>query len=474
MGSIIWLIALPLLAAFVSVVAQTYQYGLLVVTLLMNLLVLFAAPQGLTIIGGYEPPFGISLLFDQYALIALLLIQVLLLLIIVLARPLAKNYTPVILVMLAGLNGMLLTNDLFNLFVMIEIVSIAAFILSTANGKLTHTFHYLILATVSGVFFLLGTVLVYAYTGILVVQGLMMRLASLPVALSLIPMMLLIFGMAVELKLVPVSSWAKNIYGQANLLTGPIFAAVLAPAFGFVFGRMMNEVIVLHSLTGYTLLVMAISTFVLGELAAYRQTDLLKTLAFSSIGQSGLAVMMFTLGAPWAGILLLINNALAKSILYGVATGVTAAYGNASMGVLKGVFYHHRLLGVAFSLASLSLVGIPLFLGFFAKVSAVMAIFSTGLIWVPVIILLTAIVEGAYVMRWLLQLWSPAFEGYLASKKELPQKRNVFSAQQILVVGVLAVILFTMGLMPQRFVDALQKTQPAMAQYEMVGQGEQQ
>lgn len=472
MWSPVWLIVLPLLMAFVSVVIKKQQYLLLNLSIILNLAVLYLSPQGMVIIGGFRPPFGISLNFDRYAFISLLLIQVLMLFATFIAGPLAKKYGTVLLVLLAGINGMLLTNDLFNLFVMIEVVSIASFIISTSNGKFTHTFHYLILASVGGVFFLLGAVMVYAYTGTLVVQGLFATLGQLPNAISLIPMMLIILGLAVELKLMPVGSWAKNIYGNANVLTGPIFAAVLAPAFGFVFGRMMGEVVVLNPITGYTLLFMAIATFVLGELAAYRQKDLLKTLAFSSIAQSGLAIILFTLNLPFAAILLLINNALAKSILFWVATGVSTAYETSSMKGLRGVFYNHRILGITFSIASLSLVGIPLFLGFYAKVTAVMAIFTTGLIWIPVVILATAIIEGAYMMKWLLQLWSPAKEGHLASIEEVPEKREALNMTQIVAVCLVALILFVFGLVPQRVGRVLSvASQAEISQVETVAEG---
>lgn len=444
----ILIIAVPLLIAFLTVVMKKQALPLLWLTLVFNLVVTLTSDFGIHVIGGFKPPFGISLRLDSYSFMALIVVQGILLFTTFIAKDKIKNDATVVMILLAGINGMLLTNDLFNLFVMIEVVSIAAFILSRLNNKLVDTIHYIVIASVGSVFFLMGTVMVYGLTGSLQIESMFKLLASVSDGKVYIAMLLLIIGLSVELKLMPVGSWAKGIYGNANAFTGALFASVLAPTFAFVFGRLTQEVIVLNDATGYLLMTIAIATLILGELAAYKQVNLRKMLAFSSIAQSGLVVLLFMFNLTFPAILLIINYALAKSILFWIAGKLSESYKTDEGDKLKGVFYHHKLLGMIFSIATLSMMGMPLFFGFLAKVNTVVGAFTVGWIGLPIIIVTIAIVEVAYFMRWLLLLWSPAKEGQLAKDGITIEKSSMFSVNEVIAIVLVALTLFVIGLTP--------------------------
>jgi multicomponent Na+:H+ antiporter subunit D len=290
--------------------------------------------------------------------------------------------------------------------------------------------------------------MIYGLTGSLQIKGMYLLLSNVPEAKVFIAVLLMIVGLSVELKLMPVGSWAKGIYGNSNELTGAIFASVLAPTFALVFGRLLQEVIVLNDATGYLLMTIALATLVLAELAAYKQVALRKTLAFSSIAQSGLIVILFMFNLVYPAILLIINQTLSKAILFWIAGKLNTAYGSDDGQALKGVFYHHKVLGVLFSIAGLSMMGMPLFFGFIAKINMVIGSFTIGWIGFPIIILAIAIVEVAYLMRWLLLLWSPANEGQLAVKSTFIEKEKMFDLSETVAIVLVATTLFVIGLSP--------------------------
>ena len=137
----ILLVAIPLLAAFLSIIVKKYAPYILLVVGLFNVIILFFIPEGFVILGGFNQPLGINLLFDTYSKIALILINVLVVVISFLNIKDYSKFSSILLVALAGLNGLILTNDLFNLFVFLEISGIAAYLISTSNKKPVKTFH---------------------------------------------------------------------------------------------------------------------------------------------------------------------------------------------------------------------------------------------------------------------------------------------------------------------------------------------
>ena len=124
----VFMIAIPLILAFLSLVAVKIKKWLLLSGVLINMAILFFLEKGETVIGGFKPPFGINLILDNYSMVGLALAGLLLLAGVILSLDKADKYSTVLLTALAGINGMLLTGDLFNLFIFMEITVISAYI----------------------------------------------------------------------------------------------------------------------------------------------------------------------------------------------------------------------------------------------------------------------------------------------------------------------------------------------------------
>ena len=115
---------------------------------------------------------------------------------------------------------------------------------------------------------------------------------------------------------------------------------------------------------------------------------------------------------------------------------------------LKGVFVKAPLVGVGFTVAAMSLIGLPLFFGFVGKINALVGLFDAGNVWLPIVILVMAVVEGAYFVRILTTLWNTGEEGEVSSKDTL----KVFDMSGFKLIGVVsvlvAVVLVALGILP--------------------------
>lgn len=453
---IVLLIAVPLVAAFFGVLIKKLSKVFLAIAVGLNLagaiiLAMDYTSEVVYTVGGFKPPFGISLVLDEYSLIGVLLLNVLFALIVVVSCKYIKKYEVVLGVALAALNGVILTGDLFNLFVFLEIAAIAAYILTTSNKGFKHTFNYLILGTLGSGLFLFGIVILYNMFGSLNIQhiqGYQMSL-SYPFAKALVlPLVLIFAGLSVEAKLLPFSGWVKNILKNANPLVGAMIASAFVAAVMFAFGRLLTSIFVLTDGLMIAFTVIAVATLVLAEFSAFSKKNLREILLFSSIAQSGLVVALFLQGLPNVAVLVLINNVVSKFVLFTLSSKIAADNGSDEVSNLKGIFVKNKLLGFGFTVAAMSLIGLPLFFGFIAKVNALNALFMIDNIWLPIVILLTAVVEGAYVVRILTTLWNTGEEGEISKGEDAKEYKLTNKVRLAIILTIAALILLAAGIVP--------------------------
>lgn len=453
---VILLIAIPLVAAFFGVLIKKLSKIFLGLAIGFNaaaavLLMMDYVQPIIYTVGGFQPPFGISLVLDEYSLIGIVLLNVVFALIAVVSCKYTKKYEVVLSVALAALNGIILTGDLFNLFVFMEIAAITAYILTTMNKGFKHTFNYLVLGTVGSGLFLFGIAILYNMFGSLNInhiQGIQMSL-SYPIAKSLVlPIVLMFVGLSVEAKLLPFGGWVKGVLKNANPLVGALIVSAFASAVLFAFGRLVNSIFVLSDGLMIALTVLAVATLVLAEFSAFSKRNLRQILLFSSIAQSGLAVALFLQGLTNAAVLVIINNIVSKLILFTLSAKIADDNKTDKLSELKGVFVKNKLLGFGFSVAAMSLIGLPLFFGFVAKINALTALFAVDNIWLPIVILLVSVVEGAYVVRILTTLWNTGEEGELAKAEDAKEYKLTNKVRLTIIIVIVALAIIAGGIIP--------------------------
>jgi formate hydrogenlyase subunit 3/multisubunit Na+/H+ antiporter MnhD subunit len=118
---------------------------------------------------------------------------------------------------------------------------------------------------------------------------------------------------------------------------------------------------------------------------------------------------------------------------------------------VKGYFASNKLLGLSFTIASFSLIGLPLFFGFYAKLNSLMALFESNML-LPAVILIITIVEGAYLIRLNIALWHPGEEGELTT--EIVDHKMV-APEMILATVLLSVVIIAVGFLPDVLGDKM-------------------
>ena len=447
------LIAVPLGLAFLSMIFKGQKGWLVLLGAAANVICLPLLDKGIYDLGGFMPPFGISLVLDQYSILGIFGLNILILIIYAMHMDQLNDMGAVLLVTLAALNGLILTGDLFNLFVFLEIATIGALLIASSRKKYVGVFNYLVIATVGSSLYLMGVVLLYITYGSLN----MMHMSSVlnPADdVTRIALLLIVIGMAVEVKLFPVNGWVKGILKNADGFVGTMIGAIYAGVMLLVFGRLFGDVLPLSSTLRFVILFLAVITVIAGEVSAFASKNLREILLFSSIGQSGVVVLLFISGLNLAALMMLFSNVVTKAVLYEIA-GRFGEEGEDGLDVLAGVFRKNRVMGVAFTIASLSLIGMPVFFGFYAKMNMIFSLFQqNALLVVIVVVLLAALVEGAYMIRVLVTLWNPGVEGELSIKAIDEEKTSaVFNPVATAAAVALAVVLLVAGLMPSYLMD---------------------
>lgn len=434
--SAVLFIAIPLLVAFFSILVKKISPYLLLLVSFGLIVLIGYVDYGTVIVGGFTAPYGISLVVDKFSVTALYVVNVLFFLVAVLNICKFKKLSSILLVSLAGLNGLMLTGDLFNLFVFLEISAISAYLITTTNRKPLATFNYLVAGTVGSSLYLLGLIILYSMFGTLNMSDMSTRIAlsgasNMDVAL---PFLLMFIGLGVEAKLLPFNSWVKGILGTSNKLSGPMIAGVYASASLFVFGRLLTEVFVISDQLMLIISVVVTMSIIAGEAMAYSSSKVREILLFSSIAQAGIAVLIFTYGFTGYALLFVALNGFSKVVLFMIINHSIAETNSDEVDVLQGLFVNNKIIGASFSIVVLSILGLPLFAGFGVKMGILNELFEAGSYFFPAVILLSSVVEGVYFVKLLVKLWY--------KEDNLPTVKFDFPLTYLAVVIALLLVVF--------------------------------
>ncbi|BCR35725.1 complex I subunit 5 family protein [Mariniplasma anaerobium] len=434
--SAILLIAIPLLAAFLSIMLKKFAPYLLLGVGVFNVVLLFLIPEGFVILGGFNQPLGINLLLDTYSKIALMLVNAVVVVIAFVNIKEYSKFSSILLIAIAGLNGLILTNDLFNLYVFLEISAIAAYLISTSNKKPVKTFHYIIIGAVGSSLFLFGVVILYAMFGTLNMVDLIQKIQLTNNYSQLIlPFLLMFIGLGVEVKLLPFNSWVKGVLGESNTLSGPMIASAYAAAFGFVLGRLITNLFLFEgSLLTVVTVILAVG-IVMGDLMAFASNKAREILLYSSVAQAAIVAMLFVNGIVIWAVYLIVANALSKLVMFLVVNKAVKDVGSDEVNKLQGLFSKNVIVGLAFTLVTLSVMGLPLLVGFTLKLRYLTELASLNQIWLIAVILVASLIEGIYFVKLLLKLW---YEG----QEKVEVKYNVTFK---VVFVIIAIALLTFG-----------------------------
>ncbi len=454
-------IVIPLLAAFTTLLAGWLNknscififWSTLTLQFIMALLILqHVLTQGPIQywVGGWKPPWGIELVVD--ALNAYLLV---ILLFLSLASAIYSksniehelpekrvSYYTLFQLLIAGLCGVTLTGDIFNMFVFIEIFSISAYALIAARGKiaLKASFTYLILGSIGTCFFILGIGCLYAITGTLNIHDLSLLLppyyGNKVVKAAFV---FFIVGLSIKMALFPFHTWLPDAHAFAPAEISAILSGIMIEVSTYAFLRISFSVFTLEFLRLLPvfdiLCWIAVAAILFGSVMAITQLNLKRMLAYSSIANMGYIMLAVGLSlsavkSPWAGLtpslMHIANHALMKGCLFLAAGAFIYKAELWEITEFKGLAKKMPYTCAAFVIAALSMIGIPPTVGFVSKLYIILASIETkGYVFVAVL-LISSLLNLVYFWRVIETMYMKheegghSIHGFHGAKEDVP------------------------------------------------------
>jgi multicomponent Na+:H+ antiporter subunit D len=368
-------------------------------------------------VAAWPPPWGIELVLDPLSAFMAVTISSTATVALAVAgrspgdRPGGPAFYALALVFLAGLLGIVVSGDLFNVFVFLELAAIASYALVASAGgpALLAGFRYLILGTVGGSFYLLGVGLLYAVTGTLNIADLSARAAEVGGSPALLGgATFVLVGLAVKAGLFPLHAWLPDAYTHAAPAVVNLVAPIGTKAALYLMARLLVQALDQHGtrLAG-VLLWAGAAAVVVGGVLALRQRDGRRLLAYSSVSHAGYIALGLGLGnvsAQVGAYLHILAHALAKAALF-VAVGAAAATGR---GTRVGAIGRAAPLTAASAVvAALTLVGVPPSGGFFSKWYLLRGAVEAGQYAAAAVVLVGGLLAAGYAYRLTERVWFP-------------------------------------------------------------------
>jgi len=314
---------------------------------------------------------------------------------------------------LAGLLGMAITGDAFNLFVFLEISSLASYVLIALGRRrqaLFAAYQYMLLGTVGATFYVIGVGLLYLVTGTLNLADMAERLRAVedlrPVLAALA---FITVGMGLKLALFPLHQWLPNAYAYAPSMATAFLAATATKVSVYVLLRYYFTVFDPAALferlpTRGIFLALSVAAMIVASLAAVYEKDAKRLFAWSSVAQVGyitLGIGLANHASLTGSITHLLNHGVTKGAIFLLLGGVALRSGALSVSVASLAGLGRRMPLTAFGLvvAGLSLIGVPGTAGFITKWFLIAGALERGAWWVVAAIVLSSLIAVIYVWR---------------------------------------------------------------------------
>jgi multicomponent Na+:H+ antiporter subunit D len=312
---------------------------------------------------------------------------------------------------LAGLLGVTITGDAFNVFVFLEISSLSSYtLIGLGKGRraLTAAYSYLVVGTIGATFILIGIGLMYQMTGTLNMADLAARLPAVKGTRTILAAFAFFsVGISIKLAVFPMHQWLPNAYAYAPAVVSAFLASTATKVFYYVLLRIIFTIFgvgyVFQELRlDFLLLPLALGAIFVGSIAAIFQRDLRRLLAYSSVAQIGYMILGLTfvnLSGLTGGIVHLFNHALMKGGLFLVAACVFNRIGSTAIDDLRGLGKQMPLTMAAFVVGGLAMIGVPGTAGFVSKWYLVLGAIDKGWYGIAFLVVLSSLLSVVYVWR---------------------------------------------------------------------------
>lgn len=422
---VIALIFLPLLAATAAAALPARAGRLLatgtviVLPLLLWPLTRWVASHGELhyALAGLPVPLGIRLRVDGFSVLMLWLVAIVMLAATahawssIGAATGTRRFWPVWLVLLTGLNAMLLSADLFNLYVGLELLTLAAVALVAYGGStaaLRAAMRYLLLGMLASLVYLFGVALIYGASGTLDLGLVGERLV--PGRVPTAALVLISGGLLLKSAVFPLHGWLPPAHASAPGPVSAVLSGLVVKASLYLLYRVwFGMPAISPDVAGVLLAALGACAVAAGSLMALRQRRLKRVVAWSTVAQLGYLMLLFAMPstAAWQGtVYLLLSHGLAKAAMFLAAANLMLRLGSDRLDRLPGADARLPISVFAFALAGVSLIGLPPSGGFLGKWQLLSAAWAQGAWLWAAVLLLGSLLAAAYLFRVLGSMFS--------------------------------------------------------------------
>lgn len=420
--------------------------------------------------GGWEPPIGIELVLDPLSAFVTVVLSGISLVVLVHSRePVQRElpdrgvaYYAAAMLLLGGLAGIALTGDLFNLYVFLEISSLAGYALLGAGTPraAAATFRYLVLGTLGASFYLIGLGFLFVETGSLNMADVanILNVTGLQ-RLSTVALGFIVVGVGIKMALVPLHQWLPDVYTAAPATSSALIAPIGTKVAAYVLIRLLYDVFPSGELLAHVRTLDVVGFFgavgiIWGSVMAIPQRNMKRMLAYSSVAQIGYIALGIGLGTAYGligAILHVLNHACMKSCLFLVTANLEQRGRGTDIPSLDASLRKAMPVTAAcFTLAALSMIGLPPTAGFFSKWYLLLGSWQEARWGFIAVILLSSLLNAVYFFRIIERMYLRGAEGTEAGQAAGTTETSTtptFGSTALVVTPVLflAVSLLVLG-----------------------------
>lgn len=466
------LVIIPLLSAFlvnmVGLLNRRYCFPVAVLAILgsfaASLITLIQVMKTGSIsyrLGGWPPPFGIEYVIDHFNGLVLVTVSFVSLLAVIFSKESIKKELPekipqfytLFVLLVAGLLGMTVTGDAFNLYVLLEISALTGYALIALgdNRALVASFNYVIMGTIGASFYLLGVGHLYIMTGSLNMADLLTILPGLYSFNAIfIAMLLILVGAWIKMAFFPMHGWLPNAYTYAPSAAGCLVAPLVTKVSVYIMIRLMLSIFSVEYVYGAaglsaTIVWMAVIAIISGSILALAQTDFKKMLTYLIVAEVG-----YMVGGAWlasstgltGAILHIVNDALMTLCLFVFAGIVIYKKGGQQLQDLAGLYKKMPVTMTAFTVGAMSMIGVPPTAGFFSKWYLILGAIDAGRYHFMAALLFSSLVNAILFFRVIeIAYFEPKVEHHGDEAEKITIDEAPFSMLMPLIIVALSLIV---------------------------------
>jgi len=418
-------------------------------------LLLFVNENGIQVVqaGSWPAPYGITVVIDLLSAVMLVAVAFVGLIASIYSpgfidkdRQMAGFY-PLTFGLMLGVNGALVTGDIFNMYVWYEVMLTSSFVLIALGGspeQLRGSVKYVAINFIASIFFVAAIGIIYGITGTLNMADLAHKLrTSEPITFLNVPLMLFFIAFSIKSALFPFFFWLPASYHTPPVAITALFAGTLTKVGIYTMFRFYSLFVVYD--TGFWklfILVLAGLTMVIGVLMAASQFDIRRILSFHIISQVGYMVMglgIFTKTAIAGAIYFMLHNILSKTNAFLAGGLVYQQSKSYNLGALGGFYKAKPFIALLFFIPALSLAGVPPLPGFFGKFFLIKGGFDAQDYFITAV----AILVGFFTLFSMVKIWN---EVYWKKEPETNIEKGTIGKGPIVATVLMVIGVFALGL----------------------------